>query len=160
MKRVIRSSFGLRDQDWVDPDPELNVVAYQDTLTVPIDKTLVRVEPNGTANEDDLYGLVDSCCDPKELCDYGWGFQVIDEYDLGDVLWNEIGKRVSEVGVPGGSCYVSGKVDVSYSYGVVEPPVSGYGYEAELEAWDSKYYYDESVTVDDIDVSDIKLERV
>ena len=159
MKRVIRSSFGLRDQDWVDPDPEPNVVAYEDVISVPIDKTLVRVEQDGTANEDDLYGLVDSCCEPKELCDYGWEFQVIDEDELGDVLWNEIGERVSEVGVPGGSCYVSGKVDVSYSYGIVEPPVSGYGYEAELEAWDLRYYYDDSVTVDGIDVSGIVVER-
>lgn len=160
MKRVIKYSFGPQGQDWIDPDTEPNVVDYEDTLTVTIDKTLVHVEPDGTANESDMYELLDSCVKLDDLWNDSWGFLIVDDDKLKNTLWDEIEKGVSDVGVPGGSCYVSGKVDISYSYGVVEPEVRGYGYVAELEAWDSKYYYEESVTVDSIDVSGIKVERV
>lgn len=160
MKRVIRSSFGLRDQDWVDPEPEEPGSYYEDELWIPIKRQQIHVTSDGTVSNDDMEWLLTRSVHSRDLHNSDWNFNVVTEDEAWELVEKAINSLVKSAATPNSDYVVSGKVVIQYSYWVSEPQVSGYGDEAELMADELKDYDPDSIQVDNVVTNDVALERL
>ena len=160
MKRVIKSSFGLRDRDWVDPDPEEPGSYYEDELWIPIKRQQVHVTSDRKVSDEDMEWLLTRSVHSKDLRNSDWNFNVVTEDEAWELVEGAINSLVKSTATPNSDYVVSGKVVIQYSYWVSEPQVSGYGDEAELMAEELKDYDPDSIQVDNVVTDDVVLERL
>ena len=160
LKRVIKSSFGLRDRDWVDPDPEEPGSYYEDELWIPIKRQSIHVTSDGTVSDEDMEWLLTRSVHSKDLNNSDWGFNVVTEDEAWELIESAINDVVKSHAKPNSDCVVSGRVVIQYSYWVSEPQVPGYGDEAELMAYELKDYDPDSIQVDNVVTDDVVLERL
>lgn len=160
MKRVIKCSFGLRDRDWVDPDPEEPGSYYEDELWIPIKRQSIHVTSDRTVSDEDMEWLLTRSVHSKDLHNSDWGFNVVTEDEAWKLIESAINDVVKSNAKPNSDYVVSGNVVIQYSYWVSEPQVSGYGDEAELMAEELKDYDPDSIQVDNVVTDDVVLERL
>lgn len=160
MKRVIRSSFGLRDKDWVDPDTEEPGSYYEDELWIPVKRQNIHVTSDGTVSDEDMEWVLTRSIHLKDLHNSDWGFNVVTEDEAWEIVESAINDVVKSTAKPNSDYFISGKVVIQYSYWVYEPRVSGYGDEAELMADELKDYDPDSIQVDNVVTDGIVLERM
>lgn len=160
MKRVIRSSFGLRDRDWVDPEEEEPGRYYEDELWIPVKRQQIHVTSNGTVPDEDIEWLLTRSVRSNDLRNSDWGFNVVTEDEAQEIVESAINDVVKSTAKPNSDYVVSGKVVIQYSYWVSEPRVPGYGDEAELVADELKDYDPDSIQVDNVVTDGLVLERL
>lgn len=160
MKRVIRSSFGLRNQDWVGPDTEEPGSYYEDELWIPIKRQRIHVTSDGVVSNEDMEWVLTRSVRSTDLSNSDWHFNVVTEDEVWDILESAINDFVKSNARPNSDYFISGKVVIQYSYWVSEPRVSGYGDEAELMADELKDYDPDSIQVDNVVADGIVLEKL
>lgn len=160
MKRVIRSSFGLRDEDWIYPDDEIPEVGYEDELWVYIERQPIHVTSDGTVSEEDMEWILTRSVKEMYLYDESWQFLVVSEYEANDLISDSINDYVKANALPNSDYVISGKIVIQYSYAVFEPKVSGYGEQADDEAAELREYDPDTIQVDKVINDNLVLERL
>lgn len=157
MKRVIVSSFGLNDNDWIDP-PEDYWEGEEGRLWVDIPPTDLIVDDESFASDEDMEKLLDASVTPDSVKDEKYGFDVVDIEDLKDNLAAAIDAAVAEKGIRSSAVRVSGTYYVYYGFLVFNPPVHLYRYEDDYREARKTVDFD-SVVVSQVEPK-IKVERL
>lgn len=160
MKRVIKSSFGLKDADWVEPNNNESGTSYEDYLWLPIKRQTIHVMQNGVVEDEDMEVLLDRCVRPEYLKDDNYGFVIATEDEIDDLVENVVSDYVKENAKPNSDYVLSGRVIVHYSYWVSEPHVSGYGDAARYVRDDLRDYDPDSIQIDNVELSNVTLTRL
>lgn len=108
MKRVIKSSFGYRDSDWVDPDPEMSE-ADPRAIELKIEDCIVRTDEDGYIEE-----LPESCVYDDDLYDEMDGMKVIDKDAVEEAILDEADKVQDQL-KPNTVYVMNGDVEISYN---------------------------------------------
>lgn len=145
MKRVIKSSFGYRDEDWVDPDPEMTE-ADDRGVTINLPEFEITTMEDGYVEE-----IPEHMFSKEDLEDELDGIQVTDVESVEEAIFDELDK----MNLSGNTTYkINGYVDVLYHVWV---PTEY----AHMRARYSHRYEDHDATPDfDIDEIDCYLTAV
>lgn len=154
MKRVIKSSFGLRDEDWVNP-PDDYWVGEDGDYVVDVTPQVLSLDSDGYVDYDEMDEYLDKVVDGN-IYDDTYNFLVSNREDTQQALADAIDSKVSELEIVSGSVRVSGEMTVHYEFLRYDPPSLPYSIDR---------LYDDEVIInyDSIEVSyypDVTVEKV
>lgn len=111
MKRLIRASFGYRDEDWVDPDPEM-YEPEDGCLSVDCTGGIIETDKDG-----DIISPDSSILDPSDInvLDSEYHVDVIDQSTAADLVIDHIFDKFYDKLVPNSKYELSGTVEIPYT---------------------------------------------
>lgn len=129
MKRMVRASFGLRDESWVEPpedywDVEVGVVEFD------IPESVVRTYPEEyIVMEEDLEPVLEKTIGDEDVYDESTGIEVCNADTAKDEFVEAFDREVEGKIDPNSKYRISGTFTVTYEYEVYRGPYSSNSYD-------------------------------
>ena len=133
MKMYVKSSFGLRDEDWINP-PDYPDTEYGE-VSIPIDFTARTDDSGDIEYEADLdEALYDKDWDEEIFQDAEFGFEAVDPSEALETVEDIIRRKFDGQLKPNSKYHFSGNVYIPYDFYADDQGVD----ESSIEAYYSK----------------------
>lgn len=111
MKRLIKASFGYRDEDWVDPDPEMSEPEYG-SLYVDCTGGVIQTDKDG-----DVVSPDSSIVDPADIDvdDPEHHVEVVDQSTAADLAIDQVFDKFYDKFEPNSTYELTGGVVIPYT---------------------------------------------